>query len=161
MASEVATRIVRLPEDDDLLQAVYASTRAAELEAVGWSVEQSSAFIRMQFDAQTRSYAATFPEASHMVILVGGQPAGRIILDRSDGEIRIVDLALLPDFRGAGVGGQLVRSLLDEADVSRLPVRCRVEQGNPARRFWEHLGFVTLRLEGAHLSLERKPAAPA
>jgi GNAT superfamily N-acetyltransferase len=158
MVSEVATRIVRLPEDEDLLRAIYAATRASELEAVAWSEDESNAFIRMQFDAQTRYYAAVFPQAAHSVILVGGEPAGRMIVDRSDREIRVVDIALLPDFRGGGVGGHVVRSLLEEADASGLPVRCRVEQSNPAHRFWEQMGFVVLSFEGAHLSLEREPA---
>jgi ribosomal protein S18 acetylase RimI-like enzyme len=109
----------------------------------------------MQFEAQTRHYAAVFQAAEHSLITVGGESAGRLIVDRSDREIRIVDLALLPRFRRGGVGSGLVRGLFKEADVSGLPVRCHVEQSNDAMRFWERLGLVACGLDGAHVAMER------
>jgi len=109
----------------------------------------------MQLDAQTRHYRSVHPTAAHSVITVGGEPAGRLIVDRSDREIRIVELALLPPFRRAGVGSELVRPLLEEADAAGLPVRCHVEQSNDARRFWERLGLVAVGLDGAHMAMER------
>lgn len=116
MREEISARPERLPEDGDFLLALYASTRRPELAGLGWSAAQQDAFIRMQFDAQTRHYRASFPDACYSVIWVGGERAGRLIVNRSDDEIRIVDIALLPEFRGAGVGGWLVRRLLDQAD---------------------------------------------
>ncbi len=109
----------------------------------------------MQFDAQARHYRGSFPDARHSVICVGGERAGRLIVNRSDDEIRIVDIALLPEFRGAGVGGWLVRRLLDQAEAGRLPVRCRVLAGNDARRFWERAGFVAQDEDGVYVAMER------
>jgi GNAT superfamily N-acetyltransferase len=86
---------------------------------------------------------------------VGGEPAGRLIVDRSEHEIRIVDIALLPGFRRAGAGGTLVRRLFDEADAGALPVRCHVVRGGDARLFWEHLGLVERGVDGAHVAMER------
>jgi GNAT superfamily N-acetyltransferase len=107
----------------------------------------------MQFDAQTRHYRGSFPDAWYSVICVGGERAGRLIVNRSDDEILIVDIALLPAFRGAGVGGGLIRRLLEEAEAGRLPVRCRVLQGNDTRPF--SLRFAGLRLR----SWRRRPVA--
>ncbi len=155
MVVEVGSRPARLPSDGDFLLAVYAAVRMPELAVLGWSDEQADAFIRMQFDVQDRHYRSVHPQARHSVVTVDGEPAGRLIIDRSDEEIRIVDVALLPRFRRAGVGSALVRGLFAEADARGLPVRCHVVQGNEALAFWEHLGLVAQGMDGMHVAMER------
>jgi GNAT superfamily N-acetyltransferase len=142
-------------QDGIFLAALYASTRQSELAMLGWSAAEQDAFLRMQFDAQSRHYRGAFPAASYSIICVDGEPAGRLIVNRSDHEVRIVDVALLPDFRGTGIGGELIRRVLAEADTAGLPVRCHVLAGNSARRFWERAGFVAQGSDGAYLSMER------
>jgi GNAT superfamily N-acetyltransferase len=142
-------------QDSDFLASLYASTRQSELAMLGWSAAEQDAFLRMQFDAQSRQYRSSFPDASHSIICVDGKPAGRLIVNRREDEVRIVDVALLPEFRGAGVGGELIRRLLADADTAGVPVRCHVLAGNRARGFWERAGFVALGFDGMHISLER------
>jgi GNAT superfamily N-acetyltransferase len=156
VSREISTRAARTAEDDDFMRTVYASTRRPELAALGWSAPEQDAFIRMQFEAQTRQYRTAFPDASHSIVCVDGKPAGRLIVHRSD-EIRIVDIALLPEFRGLGVGGELVSRLLTEADATALPVRLHVLADSEARRFWERAGFATREADndGVYLSMER------
>lgn len=157
MSREISMRPARTGEDDDFARTVYASTRRPELTALGWSAPEQDAFIRMQFDAQTCQYQAAFPHASHRIICVDGEPAGRLIVHRSDDEIRIVDIALLPEFRRRGVGSELVGRLLTEADATALPVRLHVLAASEARRFWERAGFATQQADddGVYLSMER------
>jgi ribosomal protein S18 acetylase RimI-like enzyme len=155
MAPDVVLRPANLPADQQFLISVYASTRMPELSGLGWPLEQLDAFIRMQFDAQSRHYSAVFPDARNSVIVVGGEPVGRLIVDRSHSELRVVDLALLPQFRRTGIGTALVRELLDEADASGLPVRCHVAVGNDALRFWERLGLHPCDHDDAYIAMER------
>ena len=68
MHGEVSTRPERLPDDGDFLLSVYASTRRPELTGLGWTEKQQDAFIGMQFDAQTRQYRESFPDATYSVI---------------------------------------------------------------------------------------------
>ena len=82
--------------DRSFLFAVYASTRELELAAVEWDVAQKAAFVRMQFDAQHAYYQEHYAGAAFDIILVNGQPAGRLYVSREEDEIRIVDIALLP-----------------------------------------------------------------
>jgi ribosomal protein S18 acetylase RimI-like enzyme len=92
------------------------------------------------------------------VILVDGEPAGRLYVHRGDRETRIVDIALLPEQRGIGIGTTLLRDLLAEADAAGKSVTMHVEQFNPALRLYERLGFSIAEDRGVYLFLERPPA---
>ena len=124
---------------------------------LGWPEKEQDAFIRMQFDAQTRHYRESFPNATYSLIRVDGEPAGRLIVNRADNAIVIVDITLAPKFRRIGIGGGLVRRLLDEADADRLRVRCHVLKNSDARRFWERAGFVAQADDGMYAAMERAP----
>ncbi len=159
MHGDVSARPERLPDDGDFLLSVYASTRP-ELTGLGWSGKQQNAFIRMQFDAQAHHYRESFPDATYSVICVDGERAGRLIVNHADDQILIVDIALLPQFRRTGIGGGLVRRLLDQAGASHLPVLCHVLHDSAARRFWERAGFSAQGCDGVYLAMKRAPQAP-
>lgn len=82
MRGEVSTRPERFPDDGDFLLSLYASTRRPELTGLGWTEKQQDAFIGMQFDAQTRQYRESFPDATYSVICVDGEHAGFVALGR-------------------------------------------------------------------------------
>jgi ribosomal protein S18 acetylase RimI-like enzyme len=128
-------------EDRDLLERVYASTRARELALVPWSDEQKRAFVRFQFEAQSTDYASNYPDASFDVVLVDGAPAGRLYVERRPRENRIIDIALLPEFRGRGVGTRLLQAVLDESAAAGSAVTIHVERDNPAQTLYGRLGF--------------------
>jgi ribosomal protein S18 acetylase RimI-like enzyme len=134
---------------------VYASTRAEELAVVPWDDAQKDAFLRAQFDAQDAWWHENYAEASFDVIVVDGEPAGRLYVHRGPSEIRIVDIALLPEHRGDGVGTRLLEDLLAEGDASGKSVTIHVERMNPALRLYERLGFALAEDKGVYLFLER------
>ncbi|HEX7049913.1 MAG TPA: GNAT family N-acetyltransferase [Longimicrobiales bacterium] len=146
------------PDDRAFLYRVYASTREEELAAVPWSGEQKEAFIRMQFEAQDRYYREHYADASFQVVLVDGEAAGRLYVARWPDEIRIVDIALLPEHRGRGIGTALLEALLAEADAAGRPVSIHVEQYNPARRLYARLGFREVEDRGVYVFMTRAPA---
>jgi ribosomal protein S18 acetylase RimI-like enzyme len=155
----VRTRPVT-PDDQELLYRVYASTRTEELAPVPWTAEQKEAFLRMQFRAQSADYAANYGNAEFSVVLVDDAPAGRLYVDRRDDEIVLVDIALLPEHRGGGVGGGILRRLMAEAGTAGKPLRIHVERMNPALRLYERLGFRQIGDHGIYLYMEwRAPAA--
>jgi ribosomal protein S18 acetylase RimI-like enzyme len=115
----------------------------------------------MQFSAQHRYYRENYASTRFDVVLVDGQPAGRLYVARWPDELRIVDVALLPEVRRRGVGTALLRGLLDEGAERALPVRIHVERQNPALALYERLGFRLLEDRGVYLFLEWRSAAPA
>ena len=143
------------PADEPFLLRVYAGTRAEELAAVPWTAEEKAAFVAHQYAAQSAHYAQHYTGLSADVILVDGRPAGRLLVARWEREIRIVDLALLPEFRGAGTGGRLLERLIAEADEADKLLSIHVERHNPALRLYERLDFRPVADEGVYLRLER------
>jgi GNAT superfamily N-acetyltransferase len=148
------------PDDDGFLAGLYASTRELELSQVPWSAGQKAAFLRMQFDAQCAHYRQHYADASFDVVLVDGEPAGRLYVARWPNEIRIVDIAFLPDRRGRGIGTRLIGSLQREAGDRGVPLTIHVERLNPALALYERLGFTMAEDKGVYLFLEWRPHAP-
>jgi ribosomal protein S18 acetylase RimI-like enzyme len=150
-----------MPEDASFLEQVYASTRAEELALVDWDQEQKAAFLRMQFAAQDRYYRERYPGAKFDVILKDGALAGRLYVHRRAAEIRIMDIALLPEHRGAGIGTMLLREVMAEGARSGIPVTIHVERFNPALRLYERLGFRPIKDKGVYLLMEWSPGTPS
>lgn len=146
--------------DEPFLYRVFASDRAQELRLVDWDDNQKAALLRMQFVAQNASYRQAFPGSAFEVILNGGQPAGRLFLHRGTELIRVVDIGLLPEHRNQGIGGALLKAVLDEAAEADKTVRLRVESLNRAVRLYERLDFASIGTDGAHIEMEFVPRIP-
>jgi len=144
------------PEDTAFLARVYASSRAEELAPTGWSEEQKEIFCRRQFDAQSAYYAVNYPDASFQVIERDSVSIGRLYVARWEKEIRIVDITLLPEFRGSGIGTKLLRELQDEAAAAGKSLTIHVERFNRALQLYERLGFRQVQDKGVYLLMEWK-----
>ena len=138
----------------ELLCAVYASTRAEELAVTDWSAEQKAQFCRQQFTAQDAHYRTHYPTARFSVIEREGLPIGRLFVDRWEKEIRIMDIALLPEHRGAGIGTRLLCELQEEARAAGRALSIHVEKFNPALRLYERLGFRAKEDKGVYVLME-------
>jgi ribosomal protein S18 acetylase RimI-like enzyme len=143
--------------DREHLLAVYGSTRAEELDQVEWPPGAREAFLEMQFAAQDHEYRRANPEGRFDVIEIDGRPAGRLYVDRRPGDLRIVDIALLPAFRGRGVGADLIAGLQQEAAAEGRIVSIHVEVHNPAAHLYERLGFAIAADLGVYRRMEWTP----
>jgi ribosomal protein S18 acetylase RimI-like enzyme len=146
-------------EDEPFLMRVYAGTRAEELAPLPWTDEQKAAFVEHQFAAQTAHYAEHYTGMTSDVVLIGGEPAGRLLVARWSEEIRIVDISLLPEYRGRGTGTGLLRELMAEAAAAGKRLSIHVELQNPAMRLYDRLGFRPVADEGVYVRMEWDPSA--
>jgi ribosomal protein S18 acetylase RimI-like enzyme len=144
--------------DREFLVELYGSVREPELAHVSWDVSMRRAFVEHQFSAQDAHYRQNYPGATLDVIEVDGEPAGRLYVHRGPRDIRIMDIALAPEFRGRGIGSGLLRRLISEADASGRTLSLHVEANNPAVRLYERLRFRPAGEHGVYLLLERSPA---
>src|SRR5918993_2460102 len=110
-------------EDDPFLLSVYASTRDRELSQVEWPAGQREAFLHWQFDLQRKEYDARFPNARYQVVIIDGEPAGRIWIGQDDEEIRLLDIGILPQFQNRGAGTLLLKNLIAESAASGKTLR--------------------------------------
>jgi ribosomal protein S18 acetylase RimI-like enzyme len=152
------------PETDDDLEflcRLYISTREEELKAVDWTVDQKIAFLVQQFQAQRSHYRANYQDAEYLVIVENGVPIGRLYLHRRPDDLRIMDIALLPEHRQRGIGGLLMRELIEEASGKGTGVSIHVEVDNPAMHLYERLGFHHVETYGVYHLMVWRPASEA
>lgn len=145
------------PSDEPFLRDLYASVRWPELAQIPWSAAEKRAFCDMQFTLQDRYYREQFPDTDWLIAMEHGVPIGRIYIARASDEIRILDIALLPDARGRGLGTRLICGVLEEAERTKRRVSLFTEPGNPARRLYTRLGFVARNVTAMHVELVREP----
>jgi ribosomal protein S18 acetylase RimI-like enzyme len=142
------------PDDEAFLLRVYSSTRMEEMALVPWSEEQREVFLKSQFNAQQQHYQSHFPNARHEIVECAGQPVGRLYVLRTDEFMRILDLTILPEFRGAGIGTQLITDLKRESGAKGKPLHIYVESFNPSLRLFERLAFQKVEENGMHFLME-------
>ena len=140
--------------DREFLLRLYASTRADELAQVAWAEGALEAFLEQQFSAQDAHYRANYPGATLDVIEVDREAAGRLYVHRGEDDIRIMDIALAPRFRGRGIGTALLRELMAEAGSSGRSLSIHVEMQNPARSLYDRLGFVPAGEHGVYVLMK-------
>jgi ribosomal protein S18 acetylase RimI-like enzyme len=145
--------------DRAFLVELYASTREDELAQVEWDEGVKHAFVEQQFSGQDAHYRGNYPGATLDVIEVDGSRAGRLYVHRGPSDMRIMDIALMPEFRGRGIGTSVLRSLIEEADASARKLSIHVEMNNPARSLYERLGFSPAGEHGVYVLMERPPAS--
>jgi ribosomal protein S18 acetylase RimI-like enzyme len=128
-------------EDLDVLERIYASTRTIELAQTDWSDQFKTKFIHMQFLAQASHYRQHYPGAEYWLILYEQVTAGRLYLHYRGSEVRIMDIAILPDYRNLGIGTHVLKGLQNIAKISCQRLSIHVERFNPAQRLYQRLGF--------------------
>jgi ribosomal protein S18 acetylase RimI-like enzyme len=111
----------------------------------------------MQFDAQDKDYRKNYARAQFQVILLENTPIGRLYIEQCEREIRIIDIAILPEYRNLGYGSALLHDILEQGQAHKLPVSIHVERFNPALRLYLRLGFKPIADKGVYLLMERVP----
>jgi ribosomal protein S18 acetylase RimI-like enzyme len=139
--------------DQPFLAALYATTRD-DLALLPLAGDQRDALVAMQYRAQDLHYRQQFPGAAFDVVESGGRPVGRLYVDRGADDIRVVDISLLPEHRGGGIGAALVRALQDEASTTGRTLSLHVAIDNRAAVLYERLGFRLVEDLGMYRRLE-------
>jgi len=141
-----------LPADVDFEHFLYASTRD-DLRPLG--PEVFDGLVGMQFRAQTMSIRLDHPQADHKIVIVEEAPAGRLIIDETGEQIKVIDVALLPEYRGQGIGTSLLRGVVAQADRMGRAIALHVEKQSRAVRLYERLGFLISGESGLYFEMLR------
>ncbi len=145
-------------EDRPFLESLYISVRRPELEMTGWTEEAKLGFLRQQYFCQDKHYAEAYFDAEFLILEQQGEPVGRLYLHRSQREIRIVDVSLMPKVRNQGLGTLLLQGVFAEAEDAGLIVSIHVEKFNPAQNLYRRLGFTEVSENGPYWLMEWMPS---
>lgn len=144
---------------DDLpfIAELYASTRRWEVALIGWPVEAQEAFLAQQHEAQHSHYSLHYRDGEWLIIERGSEPIGRLYLYESGEELLIFDISLITSCRGLGLGGAILRDVLEDAHGRGKTVSIHVEKNNPARRLYARLGFTVVEDIGIYDLMRATP----
>ena len=157
--SEAITLRQAEPNDEAFLYRLYANSRAEELAAWGWDDAQRESFLSLQFRARQNQYRE-YPNTDHQIIVADGRPIGSVLVSESRDEFWLVDIALLAEYRNAGIGASIIRALLDRAAGAGKGVRLHVEKNNRAQRLYQRLGFRLIGDAGMYYLMEWHETVP-
>ncbi len=149
--------VLRPETETDLpfLRRLYASTRWEELAVVtNWSDDQKLAVLDRQFGFQRHHYRTYYPATSWDVLENHGVPAGRLYVHRAPATLLVMDIALLPGWRGRGIGTALMQWVCAQARAAGKSVTVSVEKYNRAQTLYRRLGFREISDEGVHCAME-------
>lgn len=104
------------------------------------------------WDEQVARYFFEKSWRKRRVVLVADQPAGWLELAAESDWLFLHDIGLLPEHRGKGLGGCIIRDVQAYGDAHGLNVELQVLVTNPARRLYERLGF-----RPTHVKMTRPP----
>lgn len=135
-----APHISLRPERDDdrpFLVTLFKAT-------LPWADALPAPLLDMQAATHNGHCRTAYPAAMYRILERGCEPVGRIALDWVPGDHTMgVDIAILPEIAGTGVGSALLRAWIATADAAGIVCRCTVRADNPARQIYARLGFVT------------------
>jgi GNAT superfamily N-acetyltransferase len=145
--------------DDDLpfVAQLYATTRVQELAATGWTPEAKAAFLDQQHRAQHAHYRGAYADAEWLIVEKGAEAIGRLYLARSGETLLLVDISLVPEWTGQGIGAAILTDLIALARKERRPISLHVEKRNPAQFLYRRLGFAFAEDKGIYDRMEWRP----
>ncbi len=111
------------------------------------------AVLSQQLEAQRVDYARRFSVENDHILWIEDERVGRLWVEPRQTELYVVDVCLVPEWRGRGLGTQLLRSLQAGAQDAGRSIGLRVERDNPALRLYDRLEFTLVADEGAYLAL--------
>lgn len=144
--------------DEPLLYDLFCSVRAPQFARANLTAEQQQQLLRHQFLAMHASYAQHYPHGGHYIVEQNGEPIGRVYVNESNEELRLLDIIIARSRRNQGVGARVLQQMIERSNATGKPIRFYVWQDNvDAQRFYERLGFNQVRDDQSYLLYERRP----
>lgn len=127
--------------DSEFLEELYFSRRA-DLQQITGDAQFVRQIIKMQQQMQTVGIRNNFPMAKYLLLEDGSMRIGRLVVDVGTSDVRLVDIALLPEVQGRGTGKQVLQAMQEDALSRGLSMSLAVEKNNlRARTLYLSAGF--------------------
>src|SRR5262245_6458761 len=113
-----------------------------------WNEQREESQFRDQLDL-----------SAAQVILTKNLEVGFIMVPIKDNARWIHTICIVPEYQNRGIGTEVVRSVIAEAETQNIPLYLSVLKVNPARRLYERLGFVVIEETEHHFRMKFRGAA--
>ena len=118
-------------DDYDFLRWLHRATLREYVDQTwGWDEYVQATLFRERFDP-----------SRDQIVLVDGQDAGVLRVERREAEVFLASLLIAPAYQGRGVGTAILEDLKAEAARAGVPLSLQVLKVNPARRLYERRGL--------------------
>jgi len=146
------------PADDAFQLTLYASTRD-DLRLLPLPPPQRDQLIALQQHVHDQGRRQAWPRAELLILEHAGTPAGRMVVDAGGAAWRLVELALLPEMRGRGLGLALVQALQRRAGAHGAAITLAVACTNGAAlRLYRRTGFTVAGGDALQHEMQWRPA---
>jgi GNAT superfamily N-acetyltransferase len=140
-------------EDEPFLRDLYLSVRDDEEGVRELDPGFRTRLLQEQFEFQRADYRLRYPNADFLIVQVDGSPAGRFYLSHGADAIHVIDISLLPEYRGERIGTTLIKTVQAEAQRTRRAVTLFAHPRRAGRGFYQRLGFVLVAAAGEYVGL--------
>ncbi|MFB9326040.1 GNAT family N-acetyltransferase [Paenibacillus aurantiacus] len=146
-----------IESDASFLYQLFVHTRLEEMQAWAWDETMQQQFLNMQWTARQHSYSLQYPAAEQLILHVRDERVGQALVNRTDSNLTLVDITVLPAYRGLGIGTAFIQELLSEAEAGAKNIHLSVLPDNPALRLYERLGFNKIESSSLHIQMVWSP----
>ncbi|UCH42866.1 MAG: GNAT family N-acetyltransferase [Dehalococcoidales bacterium] len=109
-------------------------------------------------DEQRQLHQRRFASQDFRVIQVSGIDVGILAIVRQPDCVKVNQMFILPEYQSRGIGAACIKHIIEDAAVSRLPVRLQVLKVNKrAATFYHRMGFGNTGETDTHVLMERLP----
>ena len=149
-----------MPEDAEFLKQLFYVVRSPEFGMAGWPEEQLRGFLAMQERMQWTHYDRTYEQLERWIVERDGRPVGRLYLATEPDALRVVEISVMPESRGRGLGSALLRGVLGQASTAGLDVVLSVDHGSPAEKLYRRMGFEAVSDDGTKTGMRWRGRSP-
>jgi ribosomal protein S18 acetylase RimI-like enzyme len=121
-----------------------------------WIIEQ----LHLDKAAQEVGFKKEWDSAQVRIVAVDGVDVGWLQTGTQDDHFFIAQLFVDRPFQRQGIGTEVMKRLIDEAERARKAVRLNVVKFNPALRLYERLGFRVTHEDNRKVYMERAARPP-
>ena len=105
---------------------------------------------------QRKFFEEAWQPNESQIIQLDGKNIGCIQRRRHPDHIELVEIQLLPDYQGGGIGTSLLKDAIISAHEAGLPLRLRVLKESRAMQLYQKLGFAKTGMNDTYIFMEHK-----
>lgn len=151
--------LYKVGKEEELMFRIFKETRAGFQCTDVLGEEGREQILRQQFAIEGKQYYKMYPHAVRSFIMINDIPVGQLLACEQENYLRIIDIGLLEEYRGAGIGSFLIEGLIKDMSLKGKGITLQVSWFNRrAYQFYIRCGFrVTKKLDVAY-EMEYKPS---